>query len=254
MNNSGINSLPKVGTFHLNVDPFHVDFTGRITIGMLANHLLNCAGFHAKDRGFGITRLNEESYTWVLSRLVLEFEDLPTEYQYFTVNTWIENVLRLFTSRNFEIQNQLGKTIGYGRSIWAMINTETRKPADLLNINDGHISDWITDEKVNPIEGPSRLKVSSDTKVDSFKVKYSDIDINGHMNSVRYIENILNQFTLAFHGEHRIRRFEIAYIAECMYGDELDIYKDDGGDGVYQVEIRKSLNGEVVCRSKIAFS
>ena len=34
-------------------------------MGVLGNHLLNCAGVHASDRGFGIATLNEDNYTWV---------------------------------------------------------------------------------------------------------------------------------------------------------------------------------------------
>ena len=41
-------------------------------MGVLGNHLLNCAGFHASDRGFGIATLNEDNYTWVLSRLAVD--------------------------------------------------------------------------------------------------------------------------------------------------------------------------------------
>ena len=41
-------------------------------MSVLGNHLLNCAGFHAADRGFGIATLNENHYTWVLSRLAVE--------------------------------------------------------------------------------------------------------------------------------------------------------------------------------------
>ncbi len=42
----------KIGTYKFVAEPFHVDFTGRLTMGVLGNHLLNCAGFHASDRGF----------------------------------------------------------------------------------------------------------------------------------------------------------------------------------------------------------
>ena len=59
-------------------EPFHVDFNGRLTMGVLGNHLLNCAGFHANDRGFGIATLNEDNYTWVLSRLAIELDEMPT--------------------------------------------------------------------------------------------------------------------------------------------------------------------------------
>ena len=48
----------KIGTYQFVAEPFHVDFNGRLTMGVLGNHLLNCAGFHASDRGFGIATLN----------------------------------------------------------------------------------------------------------------------------------------------------------------------------------------------------
>ena len=43
--------IDKVGSYSFVAEPFHVDFTGRLTMGVLGNHLLNCAGFHAADRG-----------------------------------------------------------------------------------------------------------------------------------------------------------------------------------------------------------
>ena len=49
----------KIGTYKFVAEPFHVDFTGRLTMGVLGNHLLNCAGFHASERGFGIAEINE---------------------------------------------------------------------------------------------------------------------------------------------------------------------------------------------------
>ena len=118
----------KVGTYPFVAEPFHVDFMERLTMGVLGNHLLNCAGFHAAERGFGIATLNENHYTWVLSRLAIEMEEMPRAYEKFSVQTWVENVYRLFTDRNFAILNQEGKPIGYARSIWAMISMETRKP------------------------------------------------------------------------------------------------------------------------------
>lgn len=85
----------KVGTYRFVAEPFHVDFMERLTMGVLGNHLLNCAGFHAADRGFGIATLNENHYTWVLSRLAIELEDMPRAYESFSIQTWVENVYRL---------------------------------------------------------------------------------------------------------------------------------------------------------------
>lgn len=242
----------KIGTYKFVAKPFHVDFTGRLTMGVLGNHLLNCAGFHASDRGFGIATLNEDNYTWVLSRLAVELDEMPYQYEDFSIQTWVENVYRLFTDRNFAIIDKEGKKIGYARSVWAMISMNTRKPADLLALHSGSIVDYVCDEPC-PIEKPSRIKVASKEPVAALVAKYSDIDINGHVNSIRYIEHILDLFPIEMYKEKRIRRFEMAYVAESYYGDELTLFMDDAGEGVYDVEVKKN-GSEVVCRSKVIFT
>ena len=107
----------------------------------------------------------------------------------------MENVYRLFTDRNFAIIDKEGKKIGYARSVWAMISMNTRKPADLLALHSGSIVDYVCDEPC-PIEKPSRIKVASKEPVAALVAKYSDIDINGHVNSIRYIEHILDLFPI----------------------------------------------------------
>ena len=242
----------KIGLYHMAVDTFDVDFSGHLNLYKLGNQVMNCACFHANERGFGMSRLHENGCTWVLSRLVLEFDELPRDGQHFSIATWVEAVMRLFTMRNFEIKDQLDNVIGYGRSIWAMIDLQTRKPLDLLSINDGTLPDWISD-KPCPIEPPSRIKVTSKEPVDVISVRFSDIDINGHLNSMRYVEHLLNLFSLDFYRQHRVRRFEIVYIAECLYGDRIAFFRDDDGQGTCQIEMRNADTNEIICRSKIFF-
>ena len=239
----------KVGTYKFVAEPFHCDFTGKLTMSVLGNHLLNCAGFHAADRGFGIATLNENHYTWVLSRLAIELEEMPCEYESFSIQTWVENVYRLLTDRNFAILDHEGNAVGYARSVWAMISMETRKPADLLTLHGGSITDYVCDKDC-PISKPGRIKVTEKTPLVEYRTKYSDIDINGHVNSIKYIEHILDLFPIEVFKEKRVKRFEMAYVAESYYGDTLSFYREEVGEGEYDIEVRK--NGtEVVVRSKV---
>lgn len=239
----------KIGTYNFVAEPFHVDFTGRLTMGVLGNHLLNCAGFHADERGFGIAELNENHYTWVLSRLAIELEDMPRRYEPFSIQTWVENVYRLFTDRNFALLDKQGRNIGYARSVWAMISMETRRPADLLTLHGGNIADYVCDKEC-PIEKPGRIKVSQQKPMAEYITKYSDIDINGHVNSIKYIEHVLNLFPMETFKEKQIRRFEIAYVAESYYGDTLSFYCEEKNENEYDIEVKKN-DQEVVVRSKV---
>ena len=239
----------KVGEYRFVSEPFHVDFTGKLTMGVLGNHLLNCAGFHAAERGFGIAELNENHYTWVLSRLAIELNDLPKQYAEFSIETWVENVYRLFTDRNFAILDKEGKPIGYARSVWAMISMETRKPADLLTLHGGSIAEYVCDKEC-PISKPGRIKVTTDKPVEEYRTRYSDIDINGHVNSIKYIEHILDLFPMETFRKKRIHRFEMAYVAESYYGDTLCFYREEVAPDEYDIEVRKNAT-EVVVRSKV---
>ena len=80
-------NLPKVDRYLFLAEPFHCDFQKRLFMGHLGNHLLNAADFHANARGFGMDYLNSMHRTWVLSRLVIEMQQLPRANARFYVQT-----------------------------------------------------------------------------------------------------------------------------------------------------------------------
>ncbi len=247
-------TIEKVATSKFICEPFHSDFTGHLTLSVLGNHLLNCAGQHATDRGFGMARLNEEEHTWVLSRMTIEFDELPNQYETFEIDTWVESVYRLFTDRNFSLRNKDGRTIGYARTVWAMIGMKSRKPIDLMNLYDGLIPSYNYPENPCPIEKPSRIKVTAREPSGSFVAHYSDIDINGHVNSIRYIEHVMDLYSLDYLRSHPLHRFEIAYVSESYCGDKLNLFVDkEKEDEIYSVEVRQAVTEIPVCRCKLFF-
>ena len=97
----------------------------------------------------------------------------------------------------------------------------------------------------------------NETIVCSIAVNYNDIDINGHVNSVKYIEHVLDLWDIAWYREHRLKRFEIAYVAEAHQGDKLSFYREQTDENVYYVRLTKTgLQNQAeteVCRCKLEF-
>lgn len=252
--------LPKVGKYEFLAEPFHCDFSKRLFLGHLGNHLLNAADFHSTHRGFGMTYLNPINKTWVLSRLAIEMYEMPRQYERFCVETWVEGAMRYFTNRNFSITDAADndKVYGYGRSIWALIDTRTRHPQNILDIRDGEIADYVETGKPCPIDKLSRVQISDDARlVASVDTHYSDVDVNGHINSVKYIEHVLDTFDLDFYRHNRISRFEIAYVAESHCGDRLNFYRQQTAEDEHCIRItRISPDSEEeveVCRSRVVY-
>ena len=145
-----------------------------------------------------------------------------------------------------------------------MIDTESRQPTDIYAIDNGAINNWIVSDKACPIDKGGRVKMDDGaTLVRTIEMQYNDVDINGHINSVKYIEHVLDLWGLDWYREHQIKRFEIAYVAEAHQGDTLSFYRErlrvgeqssgmQTGENEYCVRICK--NGDVeCCRSKVVF-
>ena len=245
--------MEKIGRYQFMAEPFHCDFSGHLFMGHLGNHMLNAADFHSTNRGFGMKKLMEMKRSWVLSRLAIEMDEMPLQYTKFNVETWVESAMRFFTSRNFAVVGLDGKAYGYGRSIWAMIDTETRQPTDIFSIDNGAINDWIEKDKACPIDKGGRVKMTEEAElVQAIDTFYNDVDINGHINSVKYIEHVLDLWPLEWYREHQIRRFEIAYVAEAHAGDRLSFYRETVGENEYCIRIVRT-DGTECCRSKVLF-
>ena len=264
-------TMDKIGRYEFMAEPFHCDFSGRLFMGHMGNHMLNAADFHSTARGFGMQYLLSIKRSWVLSRLAIEMYEMPKMYTKFNVETWVESAMRYFTSRNFAVVgsstdsiHELGSTgrslaeggekvYGYGRSIWAMIDTDTRQPTDIFAIDNGAINNWIVADRECPIEKGGRVKMGDEAElVRTIDTYYNDVDINGHINSVKYIEHVLDLWDLEWYGKHRLKRFEIAYVAEAHQGDRLSFYRQPTGDDEYSVRIVRS-DGTECCRSKVRF-
>ena len=259
----------KIERYRFTVEPFHVDFTGHLFLGVLGNHLLNAAVRHSHNRGWGIDQLNEVQYTWVLSRLSIELTEMPAQYEHVEVETWVESVMKLFTERNFLIRNaDDGHIYGYARSIWAMIDVATRQPSNLLELKDGDILNYVipADEKPCPIAKYRPARPASEPAMRTIDTYYSDVDINGHINSIKYIEHILDLFPREQFAGHRLRRFDIAYKAESYLGDTLTFICQAADDltprnpsTAYDIVIRKNVGakgkpeGESIIQAKVSW-
>lgn len=238
----------KVGEFHFVTESYLLDFKGKITIPMIGTYLLHAASIHAAQRGFGFTDMGEKHTAWVLSRLAIEMKEYPGMSEEITLYTWIEGAARLFTNRCFELVDAKGKSFGYARSIWAAIDLETRRPTplDIEGLN------YYKVDRPCPIESPGKiLPVEDKAPGVPYRVKYSDLDVNGHLNSIKYMEHLLDMFDIEMYKEKEISRFEIAYLSEGWYGMDLSLHKAETAPDKYGMSI--CHEDKAICRAAVSW-
>ena len=174
---------------------------------------------------------------------------MPTEDDTLTIETWVEKVGTVFTTRNFHLTDGTGKTIGYAASTWAVIDMKTRRsvPLDTLSV----MKSFIVPEGT-PIGDPNRIPNAKGEAVNTFTVQYSDIDVNEHANTLHYVRWISDCFSLDFYKKHFIRRFEINFLQELTFGDVGEVYREPGAEGEYQFQIVTRERG-AACRARLLF-
>lgn len=230
------------------VSPQSVDFRYKITLPALTDLLLTAAQYNADENGFGIRDLQLNQSSWVLLRFALEMDYMPEQYENISIDTWIHSIGRVSTTRNFSIRNEKGECIGHAISNWAMIDMQTRKAMDLLSLQS--IQHCVDDEDV-PIHRPAKLNAVQGDVFDHFTVRYSYIDINQHVNTMRYVEWICNYFDLNHYQSHRLQRFDINFMSEILFGDSVEMIAASTAPGDFSFEIKN--NGTSSCRARLIF-
>jgi acyl-ACP thioesterase len=239
-----MNKPEKTGVFHFVTESWLLDFRGRMTVPMIGNWLLHAASGHASQRGFGFRDMTERHIAWVLSRLAIEIDRYPAMSEPVTLYTWIDEVGRLFTGRCFELADSAGLPVIRARSVWAAIDLQTRRPTPL---DVEGLSVYVSDRPC-PMERPGKIvPVENQTEGIPCQVKYSDLDINGHINSIKYMEHLLDLFEPDLFREKEIRRFEIAYLSEGRYGMPLALHKKEIEPDKYNMAV--SHEGRAICRA-----
>ncbi len=239
----------KIDRFPFMAETFLVDRNGRLRPTTLCNYMLSCAGRHAEARGFGAT----ESLGWVLARLALHIERMPEWRERFYVETWVRNLYHGFTDRCIRVVDEAGNEIASMLATFAMLDLKTRTPVDLngdigIRLNEC----MLPDEPLAISRIPSVSRTAIEDVAFCHRPKYSDVDINGHMNSIRYLDHVIDYLPVEYMNSHRLADFVVAYIKEGDATEELSYGVKDFGDDRYLVQVTKE-NGNVAVRCELKF-
>ena len=243
----------KINTYSYQVMPQDLDGKRHFRAVSLEMMLLNIAGKAADDRNFGAFKMIDSGgISWVLLKFAVEMSAMPAEDDILTVNTWVEKVGSLLTTRNFEIRNSAGDIIGYATTEWTLIDLTSRRP---MNISaDNAIADCATGIKV-PVALPGRLTglvPDGNTLKRTVTVSYSDIDFNGHTNSIQYLQWLLDAYPIEKIYGSKMARLEIIYVHEVLYGETVKVFYQDREDGSTLFAV-KDQEGNDCVRARIVW-
>ena len=197
---------------------------GEMPLTLLMTRIIEVATFHANSWGVGYERLIRDNQAWVLSRVTIEMTEFPKVNTDYTLTTWIEDYNRHFSQRNMRLDDAHGNPLGYVRTIWMVIDMNTRASVDIEKL--GYIRENVSDQPC-PIEPQSRLRPIEQGHAVDYTFGYMDCDFNRHVNTVRYLSHLMNMFDMDCYDNFFVKRMEISFIKETRYGETAQFIIDD---------------------------
>lgn len=206
----------------------HCNAQGVMPVTMILSRLIEVATAHANNLNIGYENLKKFGLAWVLSRVSISVERYPVINERYIVQTWIESYGRHFSERNFLFKTPTGENLAWVKSIWAPLDMQKRCLGDLTDLK---IEPPIVDIIKCPITKAEKVvDVGEDQPAVLYPFHYTDIDFNRHVNSVRYLELIMNQWDMRHHDKKMIVKLDVNYINECHYGQIAEIRTLTQGD------------------------
>ncbi|MEO0472968.1 MAG: hypothetical protein AAF206_25345, partial [Bacteroidota bacterium] len=151
-----------------------------------------------------------------------------------------------FSHRHYEVQDVNGNLLGSGSALWVVLDMETHKP---VRIQADHLP--IFPERL-PICGLAGKVPSQPLEEDAhlYQVKFSDLDLVGHVNNVRYLHWMLDHMPDAWH-EQPMSWLEVNYLGESFLHDPLRLHfsPHPSNSNLHLIQICRPDNDEVVCRA-----
>lgn len=221
-----------------------IDFDQKATLPAICNLLQEVAGNHAQQLHFDITDLQQDQLTWVLHRLCVKMVRYPNWRETITIQTWPSSGDGLRAYRDFLILDSDGSVIGKSLSYWLMMNIDNRRPTRIPKKilamaprDTDHVLP-VTDKEFPDIQDPH--------KGQSFEVRKADLDLNQHVNNVRYIEWALS----CLPETTKVHEMDIKFLAESLLGDTdiAEIQPNPEDPGFYH-QIRKAADDKVLAKA-----
>jgi acyl-ACP thioesterase len=233
-----------------------IDRSDRLTLDAIFQFFQEAAICHAENLSVGREDMLRTGQIWILSRMSVIVKRRPKYFENITVRSWPRGGEKLFAVRDYDIRDKDDVPVVSARSGWIVLDVEKRRPIrpqslmDNLPQNEGENALSPEDGAIAALEERSNLQ-----KIAERKALYTDLDFNGHVNNVRYIQWIEDALEPQFLENADSMRLDINYLNEILGGEDIDIMsvniEDPACAEAFAFEGKKTENSQSAFRAEL---
>ncbi|XP_061351415.1 palmitoyl-acyl carrier protein thioesterase, chloroplastic-like [Gastrolobium bilobum] len=174
--------------------------------------------------GFGATHgMMRNDLIWVVSRMQVLIDYYPIWGEIVEIDTWVGASGKNGMRRDWLIRSQAtGQIFARATSTWVMMNCKSRRLSKMPEEVRDELTPWFIEKQAIKEDAHEKIvKLDKEAKYlnSDLKPKRSDLDMNQHVNNVKYVrwmlENIPDQFLEGF----QLSGITLEYRRECGSSD-----------------------------------
>lgn len=215
----------------ITVETTHTDLYDNLRPNALLQFFQQLGTNHSVILNIGRDYLVEKYHAcWILARVWYRLSRPIHAGEVLKIDTWHRGDSGIIFYRDFDLF--VGdEHVGEGVSSWVVADIESRKmlrPSAIDTIAGAKAPDRVKALQLKMIRDPK-----DKTPVYDRTVRYSDLDVNGHMNNTKYADLLLDALTPEELEGRFISELQLNYSRECKIGETLNVSRKMDESGCY---------------------
>jgi medium-chain acyl-[acyl-carrier-protein] hydrolase len=200
---------------------YEIDYKKRLLITRLMDYFGDMALKQAEYLGIGMDYLLANNMVWVLYKWDINIITYPMYEEKIKIKTYPVSIRKFYAYRMFEVRDESGNIIGTAKSIWLLIDYIKRRP---IKVNENIYSTYgLKPEIEEPFQIDEIKEVERVDNSTQFKVRYTDIDTNKHVNNAKYADWVIETVPLEIASIYSLKNLNLQYHKETNYGEEVKV-------------------------------
>ncbi len=229
------------------IHSYEADVTARASVSSILQFMQESAWNHAEHLELGYSHLIKKDLAWVMARLSLKISSWPRWHETITLDTFPSGRDKLFAYRDFRLTTAQGSLCAVGTTTWLVIDINRRRPQRTESYF--HIKEWGEYEHAYDGFSPKVDAIESPDSSTCRTVYYSQLDVNGHLNNVKYLDFVFDSFSEDFRQHHHLVELDMNFTNEALLGDVVEIRTEKKQDHFLHALYRQN-GGAELCRLK----
>ncbi|XP_058738203.1 palmitoyl-acyl carrier protein thioesterase, chloroplastic-like [Vicia villosa] len=187
--------------------------------------------------GFGATHgMMKNDLIWVVSRMQVLIDYYPIWGEVLEIETWVGASGKNGMRRDWLIRSQAtGQIFARATSTWVMMNRTTRRLSKMPEAVRDELAPWFISNQAIKEDAPEKIvKLNKEAKYtnSNLKPKRSDLDMNQHVNNVKYLRWMLETIPDQILESHQLSGIILEYRRECGSSDIVESLCDPEEDEI----------------------